>query len=116
MRGGEMFVPKIPSIRITDLAEAMAPGMPTKIVGIRPGEKLHEVMCPQDDSHLTIEFDDHYVIKPAIIFWGGSHDYMHNCSGETGRPVDRGFEYNSGTNPHFLTIKEIVALNHLAGV
>lgn len=116
MRGGEMFVPQIPSIRIADLAEAMAPGMPTKIVGIRPGEKLHEVMCPQDDSHLTIEFADHYVIKPTIIFWGGNHDYMHNCLGETGRSVAQGFEYNSGTNPHFLTMKEIVALNHLAGV
>ena len=113
MRGGEVFVPKTPSIRITDLAEAMAPGMPTKIVGIRPGEKLHEVMCPQDDSHLTVKFDDHYVIKPSIVFWGGSHDYMKNCLGEAGYPVEQGFEYNSGTNPHFLNVKEIRALNHL---
>ena len=116
MRGGELFVPQIPSIHITDLAEAMAPGMPTKIVGIRPGEKLHEVMCPQDDSHLTVEFDDHYVIKPSIIFWGGNHDYMKNCLGETGYPVDQGFEYSSGTNPHFLNVEEIRALNHLSEI
>ena len=66
MRGGEIFVPKIPSVRIVDLAEAMAPDLPHEIVGIRPGEKLHEVMCPADDSHLTLEFDDHFVIRPTI--------------------------------------------------
>ena len=64
MHGGEIFVPKIPSVRIVDLATAMAPELPHKIVGIRPGEKLHEVMCPADDSHLTLEFDDHFVIQP----------------------------------------------------
>jgi UDP-N-acetylglucosamine 4,6-dehydratase/5-epimerase len=114
MRGGEVFVPKIPSIRITDLAEAMAPGMPIKIVGIRPGEKLHEIMCPQDDSHLTIEFADHYVIKPTITFWGNDdHNYLSNGLGETGRDVEQGFEYNSGTNPYFLSAPEILALNQL---
>lgn len=66
MHGGEIFVPKIPSIHITDLAESLSPGMKTNIVGIRPGEKLHEIMCPTDDSHLTLEFDDHYVIQPSI--------------------------------------------------
>lgn len=116
MRGGEVFVPKIPSIRISDLAEAMAPGMPTRIIGIRPGEKLHEVMCPLDDSHLTIEFDDHYVIKPTIMFWGGSHDYTTNYIGEAGRHVDQGFEYSSGTNPHFLGVEEVRALNHLSEI
>ena len=115
MCGGEVFVPKIPSIRITDLAEAMAPGMPTRVIGIRPGEKLHEVMCPQDDSHLTIEFADHYVIKPTITFWGRSgQDYTSNFLGETGRPVEQGFEYNSGTNPHFLSVEGIRAFNQLA--
>jgi len=110
MRGGEIFVPKIPSIRVTDLAEAMAPGMPTRIVGIRPGEKLHEVMCPQDDSHLTLEFSDHYVIQPTIKFWDGhGHTYETNASGETGHPVKQGFEYNSSNNPHFLNNKEIRA-------
>src|SRR6266404_1408998 len=108
MRGGEVFVPKIPSIRVVDLAEAMAPGMPTQIVGIRPGEKLHEVMCPLDDSHLTIGFDDHFVIKPTITFWGGDdHDYTTNNLKERGRPVEQGFEYQSGTNPEFLDIAAI---------
>jgi UDP-N-acetylglucosamine 4,6-dehydratase len=115
MSGGEVFVPKIPSIRITDLAEAMAPGTPINIVGIRPGEKLHEVMCPHDDSHLTVEFTDHYVIKPTIVFWGGnSHDYTKNNLGEVGRPVEQGFEYHSGTNPHFLDVEELRAFNQYA--
>lgn len=116
MKGGEVFVPRIPSVRITDVAKAMAPGMPTRIVGIRPGEKLHEVMCPRDDSHLTIEFDDHYVIKPSIKFWGASEtSYEQNRLGETGRDVEQGFEYNSATNAHFLSIEAIGALNHLSG-
>jgi UDP-N-acetylglucosamine 4,6-dehydratase len=115
MQGGEVFVPKIPSIRITDLAEAMAPGRPTKIVGIRPGEKLHEVMCPLDDSHLTLEFADHYVIKPSIEFWRVDEArYERNGLGEEGRYVAQGFEYNSGTNPHFLRTEEILAFNHLS--
>lgn len=116
MQGGEIFVPKIPSVRITDLAEAMAPSIPTKVIGIRPGEKLHEVMCPQDDSHLTVEFEDHYVIKPTITFWGKNLDYVTNALGESGRPVEQGFEYNSGTNPHFLSVGEIIDFNHLAGI
>src|ERR1700688_261723 len=70
MHGGEIFVPKIPSIKIVDLATAMAPQLPQRIVGIRPGEKLHEIMCPADDSHLTLEFADHFVIKPTITFSG----------------------------------------------
>lgn len=115
MHGGEIFVPKIPSVRVVDLAKAMAPNLEHKIIGIRPGEKLHEIMCPADDSHLTLEFADHYVIKPTIQF---AHfaDIMVNKLGETGQPVEQGFEYHSGKNPRFLSIKEIVALNHLAGV
>ncbi len=117
MQGGEVFVPKIPSIRITDLAEAMAPGMPIRIVGIRPGEKLHEVMCPQDDCHLTLEFNDHYVIQPTIKFWDGNgHAYETNGLGEKGCGVREGFEYNSGTNPHFLSVEEIRAFHHHAAV
>jgi len=106
MQGGEIFVPKIPSVRIKDLAEAMASGKPTKIVGIRPGEKLHEIMCPLDDCHLTYEFDDHYVIQPTINI---SHpvDYSQNALGETGSPVGDDFEYHSGNNPHFLTVAEL---------
>ncbi len=117
MRGGELFVPQIPSIRIIDLAEAMAPGMPTRIVGIRPGEKLHEVMCPRDDSHLTLEFADHYVIQPTITFWDGDgHSYGTNGLGEIGRPVEQGYEYNSGTNQHFFSVEEIRAFNQLSGL
>ena len=115
MQGGELFVPKIPSARITDLATAIDPDLPHKVIGIRPGEKLHEVMCPLDDSHLTLEFDDHYVIKPSIQF-GFTVDFVTNALGESGRQVESGFEYNSGTNPHFLTVEEIGELTKLAGV
>jgi len=107
MKGGEIFVPKIPSINIMDLVESMAPGMATKVVGIRPGEKLHEIMCPADDSHLTIEFSDHYVIRPAITFFEDNLDYSTNMLGEKGTPVPESFEYSSGKNPHFLTIDEL---------
>jgi UDP-N-acetylglucosamine 4,6-dehydratase len=113
MNGGEIFVPKIPSVRVVDLATAIAPHMPQKIIGIRPGEKLHEVMCPADDSHLTLQFDDHYVIKPSIQF-SAQNDFSVNGLGEMGRPVDVGFEYHSGRNPRFLTIDEIVAMNRLS--
>lgn len=110
MKGGEVFVPKIPSSKITDLAAAMAPGIATKVIGIRPGEKLHEIMCPSDDSHLTIEFADHYVIRPAITFFEDNLDYTTNLLGEVGHPVPEGFEYSSGKNPHFLTIEELQAM------
>lgn len=113
MQGGEVFVPKIPSVRMLDLATAMAPELPQKIIGIRPGEKVHEVMCPADDSHLTLGFHDHYVIKPAIQFLGPV-DFSVNRLGESGTPVESGFEFNSGTNPRFLSIEEISELNHLA--
>ena len=111
MYGGEIFVPKIPSMRITDLAEAMAPGMKAEIVGIRPGEKLHEVMCPADDSHLTLEFNDHYVIRPTIKFFSYESDYTTNNISENGKPVQQGFEYNSGSNEHFLSVKELAQIN-----
>ncbi|MDQ7016521.1 MAG: UDP-N-acetylglucosamine 4,6-dehydratase (inverting) [Gammaproteobacteria bacterium] len=114
MHGGEIFVPKIPSARIVDLATAMAPKLAQKIVGIRPGEKLHEIMCPCDDAHLTLEFDDHYVIKPSIKFYHQELDYTENNLAEKGRLVAPGFEYNSGTNPHFLSVPEILAFNQAA--
>lgn len=116
MHGGEIFVPRIPSIRIVDLAEAMAPGKPQRIVGIRPGEKLHEIMCPADDSHLTLEFSDHYVIRPTIKFYHGDLDYTLNRAGERGVSVEQGFEYNSGNNPHFLSVKDIGAFHRMAGI
>ena len=115
MQGGEIFVPKIPSVNICDLAKAMAPELPHKIVGIRPGEKLHEVMCPSDDSHLTVEFKDHFVIKPTIQF-SGYVDFSINKLEEKGKLVEQGFEYHSGKNQDFLSIERIIALNHLAGV
>lgn len=114
MYGGEIFVPKIPSIRIMDLAEALAPGMPTKVIGIRPGEKLHEIMCPGDDSHLTVEFDDHFVIRPTIKFYARDVDYSVNALDEKARPVPQGFEYHSGNNPHFLSVEEIRAFDKMA--
>ncbi len=115
MKGGEIFVPKIPSVKITDLAEAIAPGMPTKEIGIRPGEKLHETMCPLDDSHLTLEFHDHYVITPTIKLFRYVN-YEVNSIGEEGKNVARGFSYNSGNNPVFLTVKEIRELHDLAEI
>jgi UDP-N-acetylglucosamine 4,6-dehydratase len=115
MTGGEIFVPRIPSVRIVDLGTAMAPTMPQKVVGIRPGEKIHEVMCPADDSHLTLAFDDHFVIQPAIVFVDRSNRYACNAANEDGVPVARDFEYNSGRNEHFLTVPEILELNSLAG-
>lgn len=113
MAGGEIFVPKIPSLRIVDLANVMAPNAPIKVVGIRPGEKLHEVMCPADDSHLTLEFDDHYVIRPSIHFHHVDIDFSVNRLDEKGSPVSQGFEYNSGNNPHFLSLDEIAAYNQV---
>jgi len=111
MHGGEIFIPRIPSIRIVDLAAAMAPTLATHVVGIRPGEKLHEIMCPADDSHLTLEFIDHFVIQPSIRFFGLELDYRHNGLGEVGKLVEQGFEYNSGSNPHFLDAEEIRQFN-----
>ena len=109
MHGGEIFVPKIPSATVTALAEALAPGVPQKIIGIRPGEKLHEVMCPQDDSHLTLGFHDHYVIKPTISF-AVPVDFALNNLGEQGTPVPEGFEYSSGTNSDFIDVAQIRAM------
>lgn len=110
MRGGEIFVPRIPSARVVDLAEALAPGIPTRVIGIRPGEKLHEIMCPADDSHLTLAFADHFVIQPSIRFFGLDMDFHTNGLGETGQAVGQGFEYSSGTNPHFLSVEELRSL------
>tara|TARA_R110002033_G_scaffold9971_4_gene32738 strand:- start:5212 stop:6204 length:993 start_codon:yes stop_codon:yes gene_type:complete len=109
MKGGEIFVPKIPSMKIVDLAKAMAPELPHEIVGIRPGEKLHEIMCPSDDSHLTIEFEDHFVIGPTIKFHA-VRDYFENNLGEKGIQVEQGFEYNSTKNSEWLGEKEFLSL------
>ncbi|RKF19651.1 UDP-N-acetylglucosamine 4,6-dehydratase (inverting) [Alginatibacterium sediminis] len=114
MYGGEIFIPKIPSVRITDLAKAYAPELPLDIIGIRPGEKLHEVMCPSDDSHLTLEFNDHFVICPSIKFYNDEHNYSRNLIDELGTTVAQGFEYHSETNPDFLTTEQILAFDKMA--
>jgi UDP-N-acetylglucosamine 4,6-dehydratase len=106
MHGGEIFVPRIPASKITDLASAMAPNMPQNIIGIRPGEKLHEIMCPSDDAHLTLEFSDYYTIKPTITFIT-QPDFESSALGERGKPVPDGFCYDSGTNPDVMTVEQI---------
>lgn len=110
MKGGEIYVPKIPSIKITDLVKSMGEDIEYELVGIRPGEKLHEVMITEENSRQTLEFDDHYVITPAIVFFEDVN-YTTNKLGEQGRQVAEEFEYHSGNNPHFLAVDEIHALN-----
>ena len=103
MQGGEIFVPKLPSMKIVDLAKCLAPNLPHKIIGIRPGEKLHEVMITRDDR--VVEFKDHFVIKPTINF-GFEADYTKNNLGEVGKEKEIGFEYSSGSNEWWLTCEE----------
>lgn len=112
MHGGELFVPKIPSARIIDLASAMAPHLPPRMVGIRPGEKLHEMMISRDDSGHAFEFAQHYVIAPSINF-NVSSDYRIDGLGEVGKPVGESFEYVSDTNPHFLSLEELRQLDRV---
>lgn len=104
MHGGEIFVPKIPSFKIIDLAKSLDATKRLKIIGIRPGEKLHEVMCPKDDSHLVLEFKKHYIIKPSIKFFYVKKDYIIDALGEKGKKVERGFEYNSKINKNYLKV------------
>ena len=101
MVGGELFVPKIPSMSIMDLARAVAPECRTEIVGIRPGEKLHEIMVAKDDARNTIEFDTFYVIKPAF------HFFERRFNNNSGKMVPEDFEYNSGNNPHWLSVEDL---------
>jgi len=96
MRGGEVFVPKIPSMKITDLAKAMAPECKLNFVGIRPGEKLHEVMIGRDDARSTMEFDDHFVIG-----WNGYRD------GPGGKQCPLDFKYGSDNNDQWLTVEQL---------
>jgi UDP-N-acetylglucosamine 4,6-dehydratase len=111
MQGGEIFVPKIPSIRILDLVESISGRRDYEVIGIRPGEKLHEVMVPEEMAHHSLEFDHHYVITPAIKFFDKTIDYKKNKLGEVGQPVSDKFEYHSGTNPHFLNVGELKVLD-----
>ncbi len=100
--GGELFVPKVPSMKILDLAEAIAPNSRHDIVGIRPGEKIHEVMITRDDARHTLEFKDYYIIEPEFSWWSND-GHMTNKA----KPVPKDFEYNSGTNPWFLSVNEM---------
>ena len=113
MQGGEIFIPKIPSILITDLAKSMAKQIPIKIIGIRPGEKLHETMFTENDSHLTIEFKDHYVITPSMTNISSHTNFKINKLKEKGKFLPLGKDYNSRDNNHYLKIREINYLNDL---
>jgi UDP-N-acetylglucosamine 4,6-dehydratase len=102
MSGGEIFVPKIPSMRITDLAKAVAPNLPIKIIGIRPGEKLHEVMISEDDARKTVDMGDRYVIEPEMIWWT-----RDNLAPSLATPVPETFSYASNTNSEWLGPEEL---------
>lgn len=101
MVGGELFVPKLPSMNLMDLAKAIAPECQIKIIGIRPGEKLHEIMITKDDSRMTLEFKTYYLVKPNFDFFG--HRFMN----DNGKPVMEGFKYDSATNPWKLMVEEL---------
>ena len=105
MQGGEVFVPKLPSYRILDVAKAIAPDAQTKIVGIRPGEKIHEVMVPADEAWHTMELGDHFVIQPNHNWWSDeSRGLLAECGGTVCEP---GFSYCSGTNTDWLSVDDI---------
>lgn len=111
MQGGDIFVPKIPSARITDLAEAVAPGVPTRVIGIRPGEKLHEMMVTEHDAGDTVDLGDRYVIEPQWNFWPRT-SYL-----DQGHPaVPEDFVYSSDSNSHWLSLDEIKTLLATPGV
>ncbi|OLQ25196.1 UDP-N-acetylglucosamine 4,6-dehydratase (inverting) [Helicobacter pylori] len=109
MHGGEIFVPKIPSMKMIDLAKALAPNTPTKIIGIRPGEKLHEVMIPKDESHLALEFEDFFIIQPTISFQTPK-DYTLTKLHEKGHKVAPDFEYSSHNNSQWLEPDDLLKL------
>lgn len=107
MKGGEIFVPKIPSMKVTDLAKAIAPDCETEIVGIRPGEKLHEVMITIDDARRTLDYGSYYVIQPEFPWWD-------NTKAEKGKVLPNGFSYASNTNNEWLSVEDLrYFVNHL---
>lgn len=110
MWGGETFIPRIPSATIGTMAEAIAPDMPQKVVGIRPGEKLHEVLCLPDTAWQTIEFERHFVVKPSFKFNRIDVDYLTAANGEQGKPVAGDFDYNSFNNPHYVSADALRAM------
>lgn len=99
MRGGEIFVPKIPSMKVIDVAKVVAPGCRTRVIGVRPGEKLHEVMITQDDAPYTAELKDRYVIQPAALWW----DRARYLKETRARSVSAKFKYSSDANPAWMT-------------
>jgi len=105
MSGGEIFVPKIPSMKVTEVARALAPGLEQKIVGIRPGEKLHELMITVDDARTTLELEDRYVIEPQLAFWSNTH-----LIGNGVKPVGDDFEYASNLNLEWLDGESLLEL------
>jgi len=107
MDGGEIFVPRIPSVRVVDVASAMAPALEQKIVGIRPGEKLHEVMITDDDARDTYSFDDFYVIEPSLHDWDRQREPKESLGGQR---IEGDFRYASDSNSHFLSVEEIRVL------
>jgi len=106
MEGGETFVPKIPSMNLLDLAKAIAPDCGIKIVGIRPGEKLHECMIPVDDARRTLEFDDYYIIEPAFYWWQHTDRLARNGA----KRCPDGFSYTSDGNNRRLTVEELAEM------
>ena len=107
MQGGETYIPKIPSIKITDLAKAMSSSKKIKIIGIRPGEKINELLCSSSAAHLTLEFDDHYVVMPSTSKNISYNSYKKNKVGKIGKPVISEFEYTSEKNEKFLSLQDI---------
>jgi UDP-N-acetylglucosamine 4,6-dehydratase len=106
MWGGEIFVPRIPSYRITDVAAAVAPDAELKVVGIRPGEKLHEEMITSTDALGTVEFDDYFVILPSARLWD-EEEFRLKSGSVPGKRCEFGFSYNSGTNEDFLSVDQL---------
>jgi UDP-N-acetylglucosamine 4,6-dehydratase len=107
MRGGEIFIPKIPSMKIVDLAKAVSADSEHEIVGIRPGEKLHELLLTRDDARHTIEFKDYFIIRAATHLWDSSASSIYD--GEEGQPVSPDFEYASDTNRDQFDIAQLRA-------
>ena len=107
MVGGEIFVPKLPSIKIVDLITALKKNAKIETIGLRPGEKIYETMCPKDEAHNTLEYKKYFIIKPSIKFYTSNKNYSLNSRKEKGKSVDKNFEYNSKNNKHFLSVNEI---------
>lgn len=111
MQGGEIFVPKIPSMKVTDLATVLAPGLEQRVIGIRPGEKLHEIMITKEDSGQTIELPDRFVVLPTFYYWAATAPEYAGS-----KPVTQGYEYASDTNDDWIDGTRLLALLEELGV